>query len=89
MFDWNGVGVYDTSEIRTETRTEAMTMAAKLQTFWETIKDFVLRYVVEPFRHFGPFDLLDILLLTVLLYALYRFAKTRRAGRKQELIKNI
>ncbi len=56
-------------------------MAAKLQTFWETIKDFVLRYVVEPFRHFGPFDLLDILLLTVLLYALYRFAKTRRAGR--------
>ncbi len=56
-------------------------MSEKIQIMFEKVKDFVLRYVVEPFRHFGPLDLLDILILTVLLYALYRFAKTRRAGR--------
>lgn len=52
-----------------------------LQSLWEKVKDFTLRYVVEPFRHFGPFDLIDILLLSILIYALYRFAKARRAGR--------
>ncbi len=56
-------------------------MSENLRSLWEKTEDFVLRYVVEPFRHFGPLDLLDILILTVLLYALYRFAKTRRAGR--------
>lgn len=50
-------------------------------TFWERVQDFFLRYIVEPFRFFGPYDLIDILILTVLLYALYRFAKARRAGR--------
>lgn len=52
-----------------------------MPSLWEKVKDFMLRYVVEPFRHFGPFDLIDILLLSALIYALYRFAKARRAGR--------
>lgn len=56
-------------------------MTTTVQSLWVKIKDFVLQYVVEPFRHFGPFDLIDILLLAALLYVLYRFAKTRRAGR--------
>ena len=49
--------------------------------FWEKAQAFVLRYIVDPFRYFGPYDLADILILTLLLYALYRFAKARRAGR--------
>lgn len=49
--------------------------------FWENVRTFILRYIVDPFRYFGPYDLADILILTLLLYALYRFAKARRAGR--------
>lgn len=56
-------------------------MGEKITAFWGQVKEFVLQYVVEPFRHIGIFDVIDILLLAVLLYALYRFAKTRRAGR--------
>lgn len=43
--------------------------------------EFFVRFVAEPFRNAGWSDYLDILLLTALLFALYRFAKTRRAGR--------
>ena len=49
--------------------------------FWENVQNFFMRYVVDPFRYFGPYDVADILILTLLLYALYRFAKARRAGR--------
>lgn len=45
------------------------------------ISEFFVRYVAEPFRHIEWYDIVDILLLTVLLYGLYRFARTRRAGR--------
>lgn len=48
---------------------------------WENVWAFILRYIVDPFRYFGPYDLADIIILTFLLYALYRFAKARRAGR--------
>ena len=48
---------------------------------WTIIRTFVMDKIVDPFRYFGPYDLVDILILTFLLYALYRFAKARRAGR--------
>ena len=56
-------------------------MSEKIQHALERIKNFLNLHVREPFLYFGWFDLLDIILLTVLLYSLYRFAKTRRAGR--------
>ena len=48
---------------------------------WNIIRTFVMDKIVDPFRYFGPYDLVAILILTFLLYALYRFAKASRAGR--------
>ncbi len=52
-----------------------------LQTCWDCICDFFWKYVAAPFYTIGWRDVLDILLLAVLLYSVYRFARTRRAGR--------
>lgn len=42
---------------------------------------FLETYVLDPFRHIGVIDVIDILLLTVVFYYIYRFVRTRRAGK--------
>lgn len=48
---------------------------------WDQICTFFRTYVAEPISHMGVLDVIDILLLAVVLYALYRFFRNRRAGR--------
>ena len=48
---------------------------------WSNIRLFVTEYIVNPILKIGLLDVVDILLLAVLLYQLYRFTKNRRAGR--------
>ena len=52
-----------------------------LRTIGTGIADFMREYVAKPFRSFGILDLLDILLLAIVLYEIYRFTRNRRAGR--------
>lgn len=48
---------------------------------WSQISTFFGKYVAGPFSRIGVWDVVDILLLTALLFLLYRYARTRRAGR--------
>ncbi len=48
---------------------------------WEQICAWFMQYVAEPIIHIGVRDIVDILVLTVLLYQVYRFVRNRRAGR--------
>lgn len=48
---------------------------------WDRIVKFLQHYVAEPFMGIGARDVVDILLLAALLFVLYRYARTRRAGR--------
>lgn len=48
---------------------------------WERIVTFVKQYVAKPFAAIEARDVVDILLLAALLFMLYRYARTRRAGR--------
>ena len=48
---------------------------------WKQICDFFAKYVVDPFVKIGVKDVVDILLLAVVLYGVYRFFRDRRAGR--------
>ena len=48
---------------------------------WEQVCAWFMQYVVEPIIHIGVRDVFDILMLTVLLYQVYRFVRNRRAGR--------
>jgi len=52
-----------------------------LTSVWNQICDFTMEYVVHPISNIGTRDIIDILLLTVLLFELYRFFHKRRAGR--------
>lgn len=52
-----------------------------LKTCWNRCQDFAKEYLVKPFLQIDVWDVVDILLLAMLLYVLFRFAKTRRAGR--------
>ncbi len=45
------------------------------------ICDFFRKYIVGPFAEIGVKDVIDILLLAVVLYGVYRFFRDRRAGR--------
>ena len=47
----------------------------------EKAKMFFDAYIVNIFKDFGVFDVVDILLLTVILYFIYRFVRERRAGK--------
>lgn len=49
--------------------------------FWSQIGHFFLEYVAGPFTRMTVRDGIDILLLTALLFVLYRYGRTRRAGR--------
>ena len=48
---------------------------------WATICNFFMQYVAEPIMNMGARDIIDVLLLALVLYELFRFAKNRRAGR--------
>ncbi|MBQ8415442.1 MAG: diadenylate cyclase CdaA, partial [Clostridia bacterium] len=48
---------------------------------WDQICKWFMQYVVEPMMHIGWRDIIDILLLATLLFAVYRFTRNRRAGR--------
>ncbi len=48
---------------------------------WEQICAWFMQYVAKPFLHIQIRDVVDILLLTVILYSVYRFTRHRRAGR--------
>ncbi len=48
---------------------------------WDQLCAFFSRYVLEPFKHVEVADVIDILVLAVILYEIYRFSRKRRAGR--------
>lgn len=53
----------------------------RLISFWESISSFVMEHIVAPVRAMQAIDVIDVLLLAGILYALYCFLRTRRAGR--------
>ena len=48
---------------------------------WDRICALSIQYIVEPIMHMGIKDAIDILVLAVVFYQLYRFVRNRRAGR--------
>jgi len=52
-----------------------------LMDVWETVSAWFMRHIADPILHIGVWDVVDILLLTVILYQVYRFVRNRRAGR--------
>lgn len=47
----------------------------------EQVGSWFMQYVAQPFLRIGVWDVIDILLLAVLIYQVYRFVRTRRAAR--------
>lgn len=56
-------------------------MPEKLLVIWETVKVFVRDYVFVPIKSLGFLDVLDILILSMLIYVVYKFIKEKRATR--------
>ena len=52
-----------------------------LSELWKNLCDFAVTYVIDPIMHMNWRDAIDILLLAVILYEMFRFTKNRRAGR--------
>lgn len=52
-----------------------------LSEIWKNICEFTMAYVVTPILNMDWRDVVDILLLAVILFQMYRFTKNRRAGR--------
>lgn len=48
---------------------------------WARISSFFTQYVVQPIVNMNARDIIDVLLLALILYELFRFAQNRRAGR--------
>ncbi len=48
---------------------------------WSAVSAWFSQYVATPFMNIGFWDIVDILVLTVLLYGVYRFVRNRRAAR--------
>ena len=48
---------------------------------WSEILAFCQAHIREPFKHIGVLDVIDLLVLALVLFEIYRFARTRRAGR--------
>ena len=48
---------------------------------WAKICDFFMQYVANPIINMDALDIIDVLLLALILYELFRFAQNRRAGR--------
>lgn len=56
-------------------------MPEKLLVIWETIKVFVKDYVLVPLKSLSFIDVIDILILSMLIYVVYKFIKDKRATR--------
>ena len=56
-------------------------MEKTLQNILSVVKTFSETYVLEALRHIGVIDVIDVLLLTVVFYGIYRFIRDRRAGK--------
>lgn len=52
-----------------------------LSDFWNLLFEYIYRYVVSAVKTIGIIDVVDILLLTVVLFFIYRFIRDRRAGK--------
>ena len=48
---------------------------------WARICSFFMQYVAEPILNMNARDIIDVLLLALVLYELFRFVKNRRASR--------
>ena len=48
---------------------------------WVQICNFFMQYVAQPIVNMNARDIIDVLLLALILYELFRFAQNRRAGR--------
>ena len=48
---------------------------------FEFLKDYCQRYIFAIVKTIGILDMVDILLLTLILYFVYRFIRDRRAGK--------
>ena len=48
---------------------------------WARICSFFMQYVADPILNMDARDIIDVLLLALVLYELFRFVKNRRAGR--------
>ena len=48
---------------------------------WAFLCDFFAQYIAEPIVNMNARDIIDVLLLALVLYELFRFAQNRRAGR--------
>lgn len=48
---------------------------------WARICSFFMHYVADPILNMDARDIIDVLLLALVLYELFRFVKNRRAGR--------
>ncbi len=51
------------------------------ETIWNYTRAFVREHVIQPVTEMGIMDVVDILLLTAILYFVYRFIRDRRAGK--------
>lgn len=52
-----------------------------LVSVWEKVKIFFSEYFFDAIKNIGIVDIIDILILSLLLYALYSFIRDRRAGK--------
>ncbi len=52
-----------------------------LSRVWKDILAFCQVHIVEPIKQITLLDVIDILVLALVLFEIYRFARTRRAGR--------
>ncbi len=52
-----------------------------MEKIWSAVSAWFSQYVATPFMNIGFWDIVDILVLTVLLYGVYRFVRNRRAAR--------
>ena len=58
-----------------------MTLIEQNMGLFDSIAEFFMDYVVFPIQHITFVNILDIALLTVLIYVVYRFVRNRNAGR--------
>lgn len=56
-------------------------MSEKMTNTWENIIQFINDYILFPMQGITYVDILDILILSVILYMVYKFIRERHAGR--------
>lgn len=52
-----------------------------IKEFFAAIPDVIKTYVMEPLSQIKPIDFIDIIILTLLFFFVYRFIRNRRAGK--------